>query len=501
MHRRHLDSIRAINSSFRSFRSVESLFELDMWSALPPEGGAYRQRTAAFIAQRKAELFFTDDARSAAEYFDGADVEGIDDYIERGLVRTFLARYRSAVRTPPELMREFNLIRADTMNAWKEAREKRDFRVFLPWLERVFYLKKRIALAIEPDAPAFDTLVGLVDAGARCADIDREFGVLAKGLRALLDRISASHVRPDTSFIDAEQDAERMETFARRMAVESGFSLSRGSFNNRVVHGFSSFMGPRDGRIATPRSGSFNMIFTYLHEAGHAMYASGGSDAVNEADMWGGCEGGLQEGMARFNENMVGRSREYWEHYYPQLQDEFDVLRGVSRDEFCRAVNAVRPSLRRIASDEVSYSLHVILRYEIERDYFSGAIEAADIEERWNDLSERYLGVRPQNAAEGVLQDMHWAGDYIGYFQSYALGNIYCGQILEAVQRDIPDMHAHIAKGSFEALNAWLDEHIRQYGCCFTAGEIAERISGKRLDAAPFLRYLDKKYGELYDLR
>ena len=499
-YRQHLEHISALNDQFRYYKTVESLFELDQWSALPSEGGAYRQQVAAHIAQQKAALFAGEDARRAAEFFAGADLSGIEDEVERGLVRTFLFRYRNATRTPADMTRKYSLLKADTMNAWKLAREKQDFQTFLPWLEQAFSLKKQIALAIDPDAPAFDTLVGLNDEGACCEEISREFDVLSAGLSDLLGRIQASPVKPDLSLLSLEEDPARMEAFAQRLARESGYKDSRGGFNNRVVHGFSSFMGPRDGRVSTPRNGSFNLIFTYLHEAGHAMYSSGGSDRVNAANMWGGIEGGFQEAMARFNENMVGRSRAYWQHYYPELQREFPAFQGVSLDQFYQTMNAVQPSMKRIAADEVTYSLHVILRYELERDYFSGQLAARDIEDRWNELCQKYLGIRPANATEGVLQDMHWAGDYIGYFQSYALGNLYGGQILQAVRRDLPDLDAQLAQGSFDKLNSWLDENVRQYGCCYTAGQLAEKLSGKRLDARPFLRYLEEKYSALYRL-
>jgi len=499
-YQQHLAQISAINDQFRYYKTVESLFEQDQWSALPAEGGAYRQQAAAHIAQQKAALFGTGEARKAAEYFAGADLDSVEDEVERGLIRTFLFRYRSAVRTPAGLTRQYSLLRADTMNAWRLAREKKDFQIFRPWLEQVFDLKKQIALAIDPDTPAFDTLVGLTDEGTRCEELDREFGVLARGLRGLLDRIQASPVKPDASLLEAEEDPARMEAFAQRLARESGLSASRSSFDNRVVHGFTSFMGPRDARISTPRHGGFHLIFTYLHEAGHAMYATGGSDRVNAANMWGGIEGGFHEAMSRFNENMVGRSRAYWEFYYPQVQQEFPAFRDIPLEQFYLAMNRVQPSVKRISADEVTYSLHVILRYELERDYFSGRLAAEDIEDRWNELSRQYLGLCPANAAEGVLQDMHWAGDYIGYFQSYALGNLYGGQLLEAVRRDLPDLDSQLARGSFDGLNAWLDRNVRQYGCCYTAGELAEKITGRRLDARAFLRYLEEKYRALYHL-
>ena len=499
-YQQYLSCISALNDQFRYYKTLESLFEQDQWAALPQEGGAYRQQVAAHIAQQKAGLFFGEDARAAAEYFAGADLGSMEDEVERGLIRTFLFRYRNARRTPAKLTRQYSMLRADAMNAWRLAREKEDFQIFRPRLEQVFSLKKQIALAIDPDAPAFDTLVGLTDEGTGCTESSQEFEILSQGLNRLLRRIQNSPVRPDLALLSQEEDPARMESFARRLARESGLSADRSSFDNRVVHGFTSFMGPRDARISTPRNRTLSLVFTYLHEAGHAMYASGGNDRVNAANMWGGIEGGFHEAMARFNENMVGRSRAYWEHYYPQLQQEFPSFRGISLDRFYLAMNAVRPSLKRIAADEVTYSLHVILRYELERDYFSGQLAVDEMEERWNELSEKYLGLRPANATQGILQDMHWAGDYIGYFQSYALGNLYGGQLLEAVHRELPDLDTQLAQGCFDKLNVWLDKNVRQYGCCFTAGQLSEKISGKRLDARPFLRYLEEKYTALYQL-
>ena len=499
-YQKHLENIKSINDQFRYYKTVESLFELDQWSALPLEGGAYRQQVAAHIAAQKAGLFDSEDAKNAEEYFKAVNLNEIEDYVERGLIRSFLFRYGNQTRTPKDLMHEYSMLRADTMNKWKEAREKQDFEVFRPWLTQVFELKKKIALAINPDAPAFDTLVNINDEGTGCDVISREFDVLKVGLTELRSRIEKSNVKSNSDIFNTLVDPVRIEAFSQRLARESGYNESRGGFNNKVVHAFTSFMGPRDARVSSYQNGSLNMIFTYLHEAGHAMYASGGNDLVNVANMWGGIEGSFQESMARFNENIVGRSRAYWEYYYPKLQKEFSEFADVSLDDFYLSMNAVKPSLRRITADEVTYSLHVILRYELERDCFGGELEVGDLSKAWNDLSEKYLGIRPSNDTEGVLQDMHWAGDYIGYFQSYALGNIYCGQIREAILRDIPDFDNQLRRGDFRTLNSWLDKNVRQYGCCFTAGEMAERITGKSLDAKPFLTYLEEKYGQIYKL-
>ncbi len=496
----HLDIIRSINDQFRYYKTIESLFELDQWSALPLEGGAYRQQVAAHIAAQKAGLFDSEAAKGAAEYFKGVDLKEIEDYVERGLIRSFLFRYGNQTRTPKDLMHQYSMLRAETMNKWKEAREKQDFEIFRPWLTRVFDLKKQIALAINPEAPAFDTLVNINDEGTSCEAISREFDVLKKGLTKLRSQIEGSQVQGDSSIFNISLDPARVEAFSHRLARETGYQESRGGFNNRVVHAFTSFMGPRDARVSTHPNSSLNMVFTCLHEAGHAMYASGGNERVNAANMWGGIEGSFQEAMARFNENIVGRSRAYWDYYYPQLQKEFPEFAGIGLDEFYLSMNTVRPSLRRITADEVTYSLHVILRYELERDCFAGKLEVGDLRDAWNDLSETYLGIRPGNDTEGVLQDMHWAGDYIGYFQSYALGNIYCGQLREAMLQEIPQLDSELRQGKFDRLNHWLDTRVRQYGCCFTAGEMAKKVSGASLNAEPFLRYLEEKYRGIYKI-
>lgn len=499
-YQKQLDYIRSINDRFRYYKTIESLFELDQWSALPLEGGAYRQQVAAHIAAQKAGLFDSEDAERAAEYFKNVNLNEIEDYIERGLIRSFLFRYRNQTRTPKDLMHQYSMLRAETMNKWKEARQKQDFEIFLPWLAQVFDLKKKIALAIDPDAPAFETMVSINDEGTSCEEISREFDVLKNGLTQLCRLIEKSTVHPNSGIFNTPLDPVRVEAFSHRLSHESGYQESRGGFNNKVVHAFTSFMGPRDARVSTYQNGSLNMIFTCLHEAGHAMYASGGNECVNAANMWGGIEGSFQEAMARFNENIVGRSKAYWEYYYPQLQKEFSEFVGIDFNEFYLSMNMVKPSLRRITADEVTYSLHVILRYELERDCFAGELEVGDLPRAWNDLSEKYLGIRPSNDVEGVLQDMHWAGDYIGYFQSYALGNIYCGQLREAILKDIPDLDNQLRQCNLRKLNKWLDENVRQYGCCFTAGEMAERITGKRLDAKPFLNYLREKYKSIYNL-
>ena len=380
-YQQHLETITRIGREYRYCKSIESLFELDQWTLLPARGVDYRQETAAFVARRKDELYLTDEAAAEEAYFEKVPLDEIEDPVERGVVRTFLQRRRVAARTPEDLQRQYSLVKTRCMQKWKEARAAKDYAIFMPWLKTAFDLKGQIARAIDPDAPAFDTLVSLTDAG-----------------------------------------------------------------------------------------------------------------------LWGGIEGGFHEAISRFYENMVGRSRAYWDHCFPRLAAALPAYADLGADAFYLGLHRVHPSCKRIASDEVTYSLHAILRFELEQDYFAGRLTAGEMADAWNEKYREYLGVCPPDDTQGVLQDMHWAGDYIGYFQSYALGNIYDGQILAALERDMPAWQEEIRQGNFAPLNGWMGEHIWQWGCCFTAGELVQRVTGSALDAKPFLRYLDRKYSALYGL-
>lgn len=497
-YREHLQEIARIGREYRYYKSIESLFELDQWTMLPPKGGAYRQETAAMVAREKNRCYLTPQAAQEEEYFSQVPLREVEDEVERGLIRTFLQRRRVAARTPEDLQRKYSLIKAECMEKWKQARQAKDYRIFMPWLKQAFDLKGQIAQAIAPHRPAFDTLVGLTDDGAQVEEISREFDVLKEGLRDLMAKLSRGTPPREVDY--PQGDPAAVSAFAQSLARELGFTTDLGTFNDQVIHGFTSFMGPRDARVSTYRSGSHELIFTCLHEAGHAMYSTGSSQKAIDAGLWGGIEGGFHEANSRFYENMVGRSRAYWEYCFPKLVKAIPQFAGMDLDTFYAGLHRVHPSVKRIASDEVTYSLHAILRFELERDYFAGKLQAEDMAQAWNQKYQDYLGLCPPDDTQGILQDMHWAGDYIGYFQSYALGNIYDGQILQALERDMPDWQEDIRRGNFAPLRHWMGENIWSHGCCLTAGELAKRITGSSLDARPFLEYLDKKYSSIYGL-
>ena len=476
--------------------SVGGILGIDQWGGLPDGGVPYRLKVNSFLDQQRRQLYFTPEAEELAAYCK-ANPQGETD-IETAQIRGFL-KQRSFYRdVPGQLLEEFNRKRVESMTAWKQAREARDFEIFKPYMESVFELRRKIALALRPGEDPFATLVDLTDEGLKIDQISAEFEKLRQGIVQIRRKIEASGLEIDNGFLRQEQNPDDMMNFAKALAREIGYRDDMGGYNEKVIHAFSSTVGPRDARISVGKHGRPSLMMTVLHESGHSMYGYSSNEAVAEAGLYGGISGGFHEGQARFIENFIGRSRAYIHHIYPNLAEMFPAYGAVSEEDFYRGLNKVASTLKRTDADEVTYNLHVIIRFELERDYFAGKLTIDQMKDAWNDKYEAYLGIRPQNDTEGILQDMHWTGSWIGYFQSYALGNIYDGMIYHAIRKDLPDFSELVERGEFAPIIGWLTEHIWQYGRSVTAMDLLEKFSPKGLDAQPLLDYLDDKFGKIY---
>lgn len=478
------------------YNSIGGVLGIDQWGGLPDAGVPYRLEVNDFLDHQKRALYFTSEADEMVSYYKEHPI-GADD-IETAQIRGFLKQRNFYENAPRELLDEFNRKRVESMTAWKQAREAKDFDIFKPYMKDVFELRKKIALALRPDEDPFATQVDLVDEGLKIEEISREFQKLREGIVAIRRRIKESGAAIDNSFLKKEQDQEAMMRFAKSLAREVGYRDDMGGYNEKVIHAFSSTIGPRDARISTAKHGKLSLIMTLLHEAGHSMYGYSSSDAVAGAGLYGGISGGFHEGQARFIENFIGRSRAYIRHIYPGLIEAFPEYAAISEEDFYRGLNKVASTVKRTEADEVTYNLHVIIRFELERDYFAGRLTIDEMRDAWNDKYEEYLGLRPQDDTEGILQDMHWTGSWIGYFQSYALGNIYDGMIYNAIRKELPDFAELVENGNFAPIIRWLTENIWQYGRSVTAMELLNRFSPKGLDAQPLLDYLDDKFGRIY---
>ena len=414
------------------------------------------------------------------------------DY-ERAAAKQLVKRYEHAAVVPADLQAELNEFTSTAQVAWKAALEQADFAAYEPYMGKLFELKRRVALALKPDCDPFDTLIGEVDEGLCAEETDRIFSVLAKGAGELIREVRERHAQIDDSVLSFDCEHDKKKRIALHILENTGFDMRKSSFFE-VLHPMSTGVGPKDARVTSNYRNLFAGIFSTLHEGGHSRYNYSSNEKAQEYSLWGGIGGAMHESQSRFYENMVGKSREFWEYFYPYVQSECPRLQAVSLDIFFQAVCKAAPGPRRIGADELTYCLHPVIRFEMERDYFAGKLKTRDFETVWNEKYHDYLGIDPENAAQGVLQDIHWASGHVGYFQSYALGDLYAAQFRHTMLKQTPDAYQRVSRGDFSVVNQFLLDNIYQYGKTYTPREMLLRVTGETLNPRYLLDYLREKF-------
>jgi carboxypeptidase Taq len=477
-------------------RRVAGLLFWDQQTVMPPRGTALRAEHLATLDRMAHELFVADETGRLLDelrsYEDSLDPDSDD----ASLIRVTRRDWDKARRVPADLRAELSRAGSHGLRAWEEAKSRSDFGAFLPALERNLELKQRYIECFErPDEP-YDVLLDDYEPGMKTAEVRAIFETLKAELIPLIAEIGS---RDGASLADITQgpfplDAQR--AFSRE--VIEAFGLRPGTWRlDETAHPFASGAGIDDIRLTTfYHDGNLESLFASMHEYGHGLYEHGVAHALERTPLGTGVSLGLHESQSRMWENLVGRSRPFWRHLYPRLRAAFpEALGSVELETFYLAINRVRPSLVRIHADEVTYNLHVILRFELEQEMVDGRISLRDLPDVWGARMDEYLGVEVPSDAEGVLQDMHWGGGLIGYFSTYSLGNVMSVQIWERVLEEIPDLYDQFERGEFPGLREWLGEHLHRHGRKFTPAETLERAAGGPIDPAPYLRYLRAKHG------
>lgn len=403
-----------------------------------------------------------------------------------------------AVKIPVRLVQARAEACALAQAAWAEARAASDFAHFRPHLERVLALTREEADALGP-GNRYDALLDEYEPGMTEAQLAVLFQDLKDRLRPLLEAVRGAARAPDPTILARTFPVAGQRAFCRRVVEDMGFDLQAGRLDVSEHPFTSGTLG--DVRLTTRYREDFlpSALFGAIHEAGHGLYEQGLDPARFRHPAGQACSMGIHESQSRFWENLVGRSRAFWSHYYEPLRASFPgVLDDVSPDAFHGAVNAVAPSLVRVEADEVTYNLHIILRFELESGLMAGRCEARDLPGLWRERMRALLGIEPPDDASGVLQDIHWAVGLVGYFPSYALGNLYAAQFLERMRRDLPDLDARVARGDLGAVKAWLNGAIHVHGRRWTAQELCRRVTGAPLSAEPLMRHLWARCGEVY---
>jgi len=496
---RALEDLKKISTELAHMKGLNAMFLWDQWLGLPPEGFTFRQKMQEYFTGKNVELITSPEAKRLAQFFSDVPLGEIQNPVDRAVVRTFLFRYRYSVNVPVEKSQKLVTLAAESQSAWVKAKKQKDYELFKPYLKEMFKLQEEIAGYIDRNRPPFEVMLGGSDEDISLHEVNREFPKLKIAVAELTRKIRESKVQIEDSFLNFEVSQDELFSFVKYLTEKMGYEKNKGGYG-QVIHPFTNIYGPKDARITVNCSSYRLGVFGALHEAGHAMYGYRGNAEIDAANLWGGIMGGFHEAQSRFYENIIGKSKAFWQYFYPEAQKRFKIFDQVSIDDYYRAINIVRPSTNRITADEVTYSLHPIIRFELERDLFDGRIDFDNLPQAWNDKYFEYLGIRPVDDAEGILQDVHWSAGAMGYFQSYSLGNIYGGQILSALLKAVPNVYEEIGVGNFDPINHWFTENIHQYGCCYTAVEMIQRISGEGLNANSFIHYLNEKYSQIYNL-
>ncbi|MDP9234071.1 MAG: carboxypeptidase M32 [Actinomycetota bacterium] len=485
----------------REMTDISSAIKLMSWdqtTLMPPKGSPARARSMATLESIAHDRLISPEIGGLL-----AELATDDslDQDQAASVRILKRHHDRATKVPAALVHELAELRGIAYQAWTEARPSSDFQLFRPHLEKMIGLKKQEADAIGWESERYDALLDEYEPEMKTSEVEAMFSELTEGLRPLLEKIVAvSRPRPD--FLDASYDTGSQESFCQWLVTTLNFDTERGRLDTSP-HPFTMHVGSGDVRQTTRADENDVMmaIFATIHETGHALYDQGIPEEMDDLPVGGTPSLGMHESQSRLWENLVGRSRPFTDFMLPHLKERFPTQLGmVSPDEFYQAANHVEPSLIRVTADEVTYNLHLMLRFELELALFRDELDVSDLPNAWDAAVEKHLGVRPDSDANGVLQDMHWSIGIQGYFPTYTLGTIYSAAFFAKAREDLGDLDEEVRNGDTTRLLGWLREHIHSQAYRYPSKELANRVIDEPISAKPLLAYLRGKYSELYGI-
>jgi carboxypeptidase Taq len=496
-----LVDLRALLAEIRDLDRARAVLEWDERTMMPPGGAAARAEQIATLTRLRHERLRSDVLGRLVDVLSSFGEDIPYDSDEASLVRVARRDHRKAVRVPTRLKTDLAHASVTGEHAWREARARDDFSHFLPHLERNLELKHQYVRCFDAEDP-YDPLLDDFEPGMRTAEIELMLEELKAELVPFVAAVRERGDGIDDSPLRGSFPVERQRALVAELL--HSLPMPKGEWRlDEAAHPFATAFSPSDVRITTRYNETdiAEAIFGTLHEYGHGLYENGIAPELDRTPLCHAASLGLNESQSRMWENRVGRSRAFWRRFHRTVEEAFpEQLGGVGPERLYRALNKVEPSLIRVDADEVTYDLHVLVRFELERELISGRLAAADLPEAWNARVHSYLGIEVPSDAVGVLQDVHWAEGLFGYFPTYSLGNVISAQLWEAIAAAIPDLDERIERGELDALRDWLREHVHRHGRKLTAGEIVREATGREAEVGPYVRYLKEKYGELYAL-
>jgi carboxypeptidase Taq len=489
------DDLRERLAEISDLVKTAALLGWDQHVMMPQKGASIRAEQMAtvgriahtkFIAPEIGSLL--DDLRSWGEQQDY-------DSFEASLIRVATRDWEKSRQVPPELRAEMSRSAALANQVWIDARQANDFKTFLPVLRKNLDLRKRYIDCFEVKDEPYDIVLDDYERDMTTKEVRRIFNYLKEHQAPLVKEVAARDAKPREYALEAQKTFE--------LEVVKAFGYTDDAWRlDPTVHPFASGTGITDIRITTRYfSDHLGGLFGTMHEFGHGLYERQVDPALERSPLARGVSLGLHESQSRMWENLVGRSLPFWRHFFPRLQELFPTLAGEDAESWYREVNRVEPSLIRVEADEATYNLHIILRFELEQAMLGDEFPLEQLPEQWNSRMWDYLGIEVPSDTEGVLQDVHWSGGSIGYFPTYALGNLISAQIWEKITDDLPSLESDFEQGEFGGLRDWLGEHLHRLGRKYTPGETLERVVGTpEIDPEPYVRYLRSKLADIYGI-
>lgn len=499
-------SIQQLESSFldyvkkmEAYKEAIGLMYWDLRTGAPKKGVEQRSEVVGQLSEDMFQMSVSDEMKTYIDELSGADISNIT----KKTLEECKKDYDRNTKIPPKEFREYVILQSNAESKWEEARAASDFKLFQPYLEKIVEFRKRFVEYWGYEGNPYNTLLDLYEPGVTVEVIDRVFGQVREHIVPLVKAVTEAKDQPETSFLFKSFPAEKQKGFSLDVLREMGYDFEAGRLDE-TVHPFATGLNLGDVRVTTryDEKDFRTAVFGTIHEGGHALYEQNISDKLSGTPLCHGASMGIHESQSLFWENFVGRNIGFWERQYDTLQKYApEQFNGVSMEDFYRAINVAGPSLIRIEADEMTYPLHIMVRYEIEKALINNEIEVKDLPEVWNAKMKEYVGIEPDNDANGVLQDVHWSSGSFGYFPSYALGYMYAAQFKNAMVKDIPDFDDKLRDGDLLPIKDWLTKNIHQYGSLKKPIEILKDVTGEGLNAKYLIEYLETKYKEVYRLQ
>ncbi len=495
-----LNEFREYARKIKYYEEAIAMLQWDLRTGAPRKGMDAR---AEVIGMLSTEMFKMTTSDEMGHFISSlSEGENFEDFsqMNKKLIKESAKEFERSKKIPEAEYEQYVILTSQAESIWEEAKEASDFAKFLPYLEKIVDTNKKFIEYWGVTETPYDTLLDMYEPDMTVSILDKVFGEFRNKLVPLVSAIAESQAKPEVGFLNNTFDQGKQREFSLFILEQMGYDFKAGRLD-KSAHPFATGLNRGDVRITTnfkPNDISFS-LFSSIHEGGHALYEQNLSKELEGTILCTGTSMGIHESQSRLWENMIGRGRSFWLRYYKDLQQHFpDAFSNIELNDFYRAINEVKSSLIRIEADELTYNLHIMIRYELEKMLFNGGLKPADLPEAWNEKYKEYLGVTPESDREGVLQDVHWAGGAFGYFPSYSLGNMYAAQIMNTMKKQLPSLENLIQCGELQPIKQWLCEHIYQYGKLLTPAEIITKVTGEALNPNYVIEYFEKKYKEIY---